>query len=162
MNVTHPKILIVDDNPEIHSDFRKVLGAEIAEPALESLEASLFGDAPAAKISYTLDFASQGAAAVEMVRAAVGKGDPYGLAFVDVRMPPGMDGISTIAAIRKIDCKLDCVIVTAYSDCTPESARQKIGISEGLLFISKPFDPQIIRQLARKMLDHHAQMAAGR
>jgi CheY-like chemotaxis protein len=162
MKVTQPRVLIVDDNPDIHRDFRKVLVSEPAEPELENLAEALFGDAPESTLSYTLDSAFQGAEAIEMVRKAMVGPNRYGLAFVDVRMPPGMDGVQTIQALRKIDPALDCVICTAYSDYTPEAARQKIGITEGLLFISKPFDTAIIRQLAKKMLDRHSTVSPAR
>jgi CheY-like chemotaxis protein len=162
MTATRSRILIVDDNPDIHADFRKVLTTNKSAPEIDSLEASLFGDTPKPNFSYTLDFASQGADAVEMVRKSVADADRYCLAFVDVRMPPGMDGVSTIQAIRNVDPTLTCIICTAYSDYTPESARQKIGIAEGLMFISKPFDPAIIRQLAKKMLDQVTETSAPR
>jgi CheY-like chemotaxis protein len=160
MNIKTPKILIVDDNAEIHNDFRKVLAPATPAPQLGDLESTLFGEAPQATVSYTLDSAYQGADALKMVKAALEKSEPYGLVFVDVRMPPGMDGVETIQAIRKLNPNVDCIICTAYSDYTPESARQKIGITEGLLFISKPFDPDIIRQLAKKMRDAHIRKSA--
>jgi CheY-like chemotaxis protein len=159
MKPSQPKILIVDDNPEIHADFRKVLATEKASAELEGMESALFGEAPKTGESYALDHATQGADAIELVRKAIANFQPYGMAFVDVRMPPGIDGVHTIQALRKIDPNLDCIICTAYSDYTPESAGQKIGISEGLLFVSKPFDPAIIRQLAKKMLDRCAATA---
>ncbi len=159
MNQTTPKILIVDDNPEIHADFHKVLVGETPTTGLDDLESSLFGDQPETTAGYTLDDAHQGIEAVKMVQDAIAAGNPYGLVFVDVRMPPGMDGVQTIEALHKVDPALNCVICTAYSDYTPEAAKQKIGISDGLLFISKPFDPAIIRQLAKAMVDRLATAA---
>ncbi len=161
MKITQPRILIVDDNPEIHADFRKVLAAEQCAEALADLEASLFGETEESAVCYTLDSAFQGASAIDMVQKAAARGEPYGLAFVDVRMPPGIDGVCTVAAIRQVDAALPCVMCTAYSDYTPEAARQKIGIASGLLFISKPFDPKIIRALAGEMMTRFSEASIG-
>jgi two-component system, NtrC family, sensor kinase len=151
-----PKILVVDDNPAIHGDFSKVLVGESRPTDFDALGSALFGDTPESESSFSIDSAFQGEQAIQMVRDAMAIHNPYRLAFVDVRIPPGIDGVQTIQQLVKIDPHLQCVICTAYSDYTPESARQKIGITDGLLFISKPFDPAIIRQLAKNMLDRCA------
>jgi DNA-binding NtrC family response regulator len=85
------------------------------------------------------------------VRRAVKEKHPYGMAFVDVRMPPGWDGVQTIAELLKVDPAMGVAICTAYSDYTPEEASRKIGLSDGLIFIIKPFDAAIVRQLAQKL-----------
>ncbi|HEX8915149.1 MAG TPA: response regulator [Humisphaera sp.] len=148
------RILIVDDNPEIHADFRKVLGT--GDPGggdLAALEADLFGGGGAAATTATapafeIDSALQGKDALEMVRGAVTTGRPYTLAFVDVRMPPGWDGVETVRRIREVTAAMSFVICTAYSDYTPEQAREQTGIRDGMLFITKPFDVGLVRRLA--------------
>ena len=97
------RILIIDDNPSIHEDFRKILGpadAKLAEE-LDATEASLFGDTAGASHAqnFRIDSAFQGQEGLEKVRAACAEGAPYAVAFVDVRMPPGLDGIETISRI---------------------------------------------------------------
>jgi CheY-like chemotaxis protein len=147
-----PRILVVDDNPEIHGDFRKILQAGAASSQLDALEAAMFGtQSQPTGFVYAIDFASQGSEALAMVQQARAEGKPYHMAFVDVRMPPGWDGVKTISEIRKVDPEMEFAICTAYSDYTPEEAGRKIGLSNGLLFIVKPFDADIVRQVAKQM-----------
>src|SRR5213592_3104546 len=94
---TNHRILVIDDNPAIHEDFRKVLNpanSQLAEE-LDADEAELFGDANGASraTKFQIDSAFQGQEGLEKVRAATLAGQPYAVAFVDVRMPPGWDGI---------------------------------------------------------------------
>ena len=146
------RILIVDDNLEIHADFRKILAPEGGAASLDALEASIFGTAgPEALPTYDLDFASQGIEALAKVHRAIAEGRPYGMAFVDVRMPPGWDGVQTICEIRKADPAMQFVICTAFSDYTPEEASRKVGLADGLIFVVKPFEASIMRQLAQRM-----------
>jgi CheY-like chemotaxis protein len=115
-----PRVLLVDDGPAIHEDFRKILcpAQRAADAALQDVAAQLFGDAPAASAGgqFVVDSAFQGQEALERVRAALREERPYALAFVDVRMPPGWDGIETIARIWQEQPDLQVVICTAYSD----------------------------------------------
>src|ERR1700733_7407406 len=102
------RILIIDDNAAIHLDFRKVLGAQAehsAQAALDVLEANLFGDAVAstARPNFDIDSAHQGQEGVAMAQQAVLQGRPYAMAFVDMRMPPGWDGLKTIEHLWAID-----------------------------------------------------------
>ena len=99
------RILIVDDNPAIHEDFRKVLGASMpAVEGLAELEAALFGEAgaPAATTTFEMDSAFQGQEALKLVTTAQEKNRPYAMAFLDVRMPPGWDGIETAGRIWEL------------------------------------------------------------
>ena len=104
----HPqnnRILIIDDNPAIHEDFRKILGPADATltKELDAAEALLFGDkVDSARTGFLIDSAFQGKEGLEKVRAAFAEGKPYALAFVDVRMPPGWDGIKTIQKVWEV------------------------------------------------------------
>src|SRR5687767_2286007 len=111
------RILVVDDMPTIHADFRKILASAAADTALEEDEALLFGAptrTPTAR--FELDAASQGAEAVDKVRAALLAERPYALAFVDMRMPPGWDGLETVERLWQEDPELQIVLCTAYAD----------------------------------------------
>jgi CheY-like chemotaxis protein len=158
-----PRILIVDDSPEIHRDFKMILASKQSAAGLDQLAADLFGESNAAANGFRceLEFASQGEIAIEMVRKALKENRPYGMAFVDVRMPPGMDGVQTIAALRKIDPAMKFSICSAYSDYTPEEASRKVGLSNGLIFIIKPFDADIVRQLAQRLSSRDVPAMAG-
>ena len=148
------RILIVDDNASIHADFREILcQAGSGSAKAKKLEAALFDkDPPAAEpMSFELDFAFQGQEALKMVETALAENRPYALAFVDVRMPPGWDGIETIARIWKVDAELQIVVCTAYSDYSWEQMRAKVGQPDSLLIIKKPFDNVEVQQMAHAL-----------
>jgi len=113
------RILIIDDAPAIHNDFQKILTADKEGSALDAEEAALFGECSATAIEerhFILDSAYQGGEAVAMFERAFKQGIRYAMAFVDVRMPPGLDGIETTERLWRIDPDLQIVICTAYSD----------------------------------------------
>jgi len=141
------RILIVDDNPAIHEDFRKVLGRpESAD--LDAAEDKLFGGTRVVAGDYELDFASQGQDALVKVCAAIAEERPYSLAFIDMRMPPGWDGVETIRHIWKNDREIQIVICTAFSDYSWQDILDRLGRSDRLLILKKPFDVAELCQLA--------------
>ncbi len=146
------RILIVDDNEAIHEDFRKILGQKgtTQEADLEALEAEMFGVAPSAAPTegYEICSAYQGQEALEQVKALAVRGEHYALAFVDMRMPPGWDGVQTIAKIWEVDPEIQVVICTAYSDYSWEQILTCLGSSDRLLILKKPFDIAEVCQLA--------------
>jgi two-component system, cell cycle sensor histidine kinase and response regulator CckA len=148
------RILLVDDNTSIHADFRKILCPDNSRTAsINELEAALFDEQPVATtdVSFELDSAYQGQEALEMVKQAVAQNRPYAMAFVDVRMPPGWDGIETIARIWEVYPDLQIVVCTAYSDYSWESMRAKVGQPDSLLVLKKPFDNIEVQQLAHAL-----------
>jgi two-component system, cell cycle sensor histidine kinase and response regulator CckA len=149
------RILIIDDNPSIHDDFRKILGPADASLAkeLDADEAALFGDKADASRpwSFQLDSAFQGEEGLEKVRAAFAKGEPYAVAFVDVRMPPGWDGIETITRIWKEFPDLQIVICTAYSDYSWDEISKSVGSTDQMLVLKKPFDNVEVLQMAHAL-----------
>jgi two-component system, cell cycle sensor histidine kinase and response regulator CckA len=153
------RVLIIDDNPSIHQDFRKILSANDDERfALHDAAAELFGDepAPGERVSFEIDSAFQGQDGLQMVQRAVDEGRPYALAFVDVRMPPGWDGVETISRIWKTYPDLQVVICTAYSDHSWEEIIRKVGKKESLLILKKPFDNVEVLQLAHALTEKWA------
>ena len=123
MTTPFSRILLIDDMPSIHEDFRKVL-----------------------------DCASSGEEGLRLLRAATLEGRPYALAFVDMRMPAGWDGVRTIEELWREDSQLQVVICTAYSDNPLEQALGRLGSPDRLLVLKKPFDPIEVTQLARALL----------
>ncbi|HPF41226.1 MAG TPA: response regulator [Phycisphaerae bacterium] len=159
------RILIVDDNRQIHDDFRKILRPSESPSQLDADEAELFGTAPAPTVveGFELDSAYQGREALSLVEASLTKGRPYALAFVDVRMPPGWDGIETVARLWPVDPSLQIIICTAYSDYSWDQMIEKLGLNDRLLILKKPFDNVEVRQLASALcekwnLAHQAQL----
>lgn len=148
------RLLVVDDAVAIHDDFRKILCPAIApSEALLASEAALFGSSSPASgpTSFVVDSAYQGEEGVSKVATAVAAQDPYALAFVDMRMPPGLDGIETIRRIWAVDRDVQIVICTAYSDYSWEQTVEQLGQSDSLLILKKPFDNIEVLQLAHAL-----------
>ena len=143
------KILIIDDNKQIHLDFKKVLLiAKEEESELDKFEEVLLGDKKKLqKEKYIIDCVFQGEEGLKMVEESLKKSEPYAVAFVDVRMPPGWDGIETISRIWKVYPDLQIVICTAYADYSWEEIIERLGYSDKLFILKKPFDNIEIRQL---------------
>jgi len=146
------RLLVVDDNTRIHEDIRKIL-CPAAAADLEEAEAALFGDESVSKAhsDFTIDSAYQGQEGLALVEKALAEGRPYSLAFVDVRMPPGWDGIETIQRIWKFYPDLQVVICTAYSDHSWDEIIRQLGKSENLVILKKPFDNVEVLQLAHAL-----------
>jgi DNA-binding NtrC family response regulator len=148
------RILVIDDNPAIHEDFRKILCRDrTSTSALEAQEAELFGSIPplGAQSEFEVDSAFQGEAGLARVYHAIQEGRPYALAFVDVRMPPGWDGIQVAPKLWVADPFLPVVICTAYSDYTWEEMFARIGTSDRTFILKKPFDREEVLQLAHTL-----------
>jgi two-component system NtrC family sensor kinase len=149
------RLLVVDDNPSIHQDFRKILTASEGREDLVAMESLLFGEAPVQKVSvhFEVDFASGGEEGVRRVQAAVREGRPYAMAFVDIRMPPGIDGVETTLRMWREEPDLQVVLCSAYSDYSWEELARKLGSSERLLILRKPFDNIEVRQMAHSLCE---------
>ena len=138
------RVLIVDDNRSIHDDFRKILTSSTRDTALESLERRLYGTAnptPVVVAPFRVDHAYQGMQALELVRRALREQHPYALAFVDMRMPPGWNGLETVQHLWASDPQLQVVICSAYADHSWNEIVERLGQSDRLLLLKKPFEP---------------------
>ncbi len=156
----HARILVIDDNRAIHEDIRKILCPKLSGTAgtIADLEAELFGEPAATEVTakpreFAMDSAFQGQEGCERVRAAEAAGRPYSMAFVDVRMPPGWDGVETSLELWKISPTLQIVICTAYSDYSWDEMIAKLGASDRLLILKKPFDTVEVLQLANSLTE---------
>jgi diguanylate cyclase len=153
-NSASHRILVIDDNVSIHGDFRKVLGSQTeqdeSQAALAALEADLFGQAKveAARPNFDLQSAYQGKEGVEMARAAHAEGNPFAMAFVDMRMPPGWDGLKTIEELWKVDADLHVVICSAHTDYDWSEVIERLRHSDKLLVLRKPAEPIEVLQCA--------------
>ncbi len=151
------KIIVIDDEESILKDYRLILtvaagGLTSLEKKAADLEAELFGETgeeeKKAEEGYELTTALQGEKGYHLIKQASVSGQPFALVFVDIRMPPGWDGVETARRIREADEHIEIVIVTAYSDRERREIVEKVGSPEKLLYLKKPFDPEEIRQLA--------------
>lgn len=147
------RVLVVDDQPEIHADYRKVLGAN-GNDRLASLESEVFAT-PAPRrpspVEFEIDDVYQGIDGVARVRRSLAEGRPYAVAFVDMRMPPGQDGLSTVLDIWAVDPRIQVVICSAYSDYSWSQIIDATGETDRLLILRKPFDPIEVVQLAHAL-----------
>ncbi|MBI3868455.1 MAG: response regulator [Verrucomicrobia bacterium] len=158
-NLSHAsnrRILIIDDNEAIHEDFRTILCADATSgAALRATSSAFFGGAqpPVAPNTFEIDSAFQGEDGLARIHRALKENRPYAMAFVDVRMPPGWDGIETIARIWADYPDLQVVICSAYSDYSWEETIEKLGQSDRLVILKKPFDNVEVLQLASAMTE---------
>ncbi len=145
--LTH-RVLLIDDNESIHKDYRKILAA--GDTQVSAAEAALFGAQPAAmtRPMFDVDSAMQGREGVTKAREAQTEGRPYSVAFVDMRMPPGWDGLETIERLWAIDPEVQVVVCSAYADYDWLELLARLGHSDKVLVIKKPFEPIEILQAA--------------
>jgi len=151
------RILVIDDNKAIHDDFRKILARpRTASGGLDAAEAALFGDEASPVIEspeFQIDSAFQGREGLELIQKSLRDNQPYAMAFVDVRMPPGWDGVETTAKIWQTYPDLQVIICTAYSDYSWEEMLKQLGYSDRLVILKKPFDSIEVLLLAISMTE---------
>ncbi len=147
-------ILIVDDNQSVFEAFQKILVSPAPDPRLSALEEALFGNATAAPAAtFRLTYAAQGVEAIEKLEAEKHGGSSFAVAFVDVRMPPGIDGIETAQRLWAIDADLEVVICSAYSDYSWSEMARKLGRPDRWVILKKPFDNIEVLQLAHALTE---------
>ena len=144
--LTH-RVLVIDDSPAIHQDYQKILAGREAGQ-MSAAEAALFGERQPtlSRPTFDVDSAMQGRDGVELARAALAEGRPYAVAFVDMRMPPGWDGLETVEQLWKIDPDVQVVICSAYTDYDWLELLARLGHSDKLIVVKKPFEPIEILQ----------------
>ena len=146
------RVLLVDDMPSIHADFHKILAPAVLPTDLDADEELLFGKPQAAvSVGFEMDSAYQGLEALEKVRAALLAGLPYAMAFIDMRMPPGWDGVETIEHLWLADPRLQIVFCTAFSDYSWAQVLTRLDVRDRLLILKKPFDAIEVYQLANTL-----------
>lgn len=155
------RVLIIDDNTDIHEDFRKILCSTV--PACDDFEEMemLFGNSEQRSATSTdvdIEYACQGAEGFEKVRQSLAEGNPFSLAFVDIRMPPGWDGVQTTKRIWELDPEIQIVICSAFSDYSWQDMASELGHSDRFLVLKKPFESVEVRQLVAAL--HHRWFSA--
>jgi diguanylate cyclase (GGDEF)-like protein/PAS domain S-box-containing protein len=146
------RILFVDDLMSIHDDFRKILAKDTVGSELEADEAALFGASNGAtSVEFEMDSAFQGEEALDKIRASLKTNAPYAMAFIDMRMPPGWDGVETVERLWAEDPRLQVVFCTAYSDYSWKDVLNRLDVRDRLLILKKPFDPIEVYQFANAL-----------
>ncbi|MFA6114345.1 MAG: GGDEF domain-containing response regulator [Sphingomonas sp.] len=159
------RILIVDDEPAMHDSYRRSFApiGNADAGALDAMAAELFGDdddapaEPGTAMDFALTHAMQGLAGVAAIEKAIADGDPFAVAFIDVRMPPGIDGKETATRIRALDPDINLVMVTGYSDFSPIEISKAAGPADKIFYIAKPFEVAEVTQMA-SALSHRWQL----
>jgi two-component system sensor histidine kinase/response regulator len=149
------RILIADDLPDIHEDYRKILTPRtslvISVEGMADFAPHFTLPTTGSQTPFQLETVMQGEDAIQAVTRARSEGRPFAMVFLDVRMPPGIDGIETAMRLREIDPSLQVVLCTAYSDYSFADISQRFKKSDGLLILKKPFDPAEVQQLAQTL-----------
>jgi signal transduction histidine kinase len=149
------RVLVAEDDPALQQEYRLAFAAATPLSGAQeyrSLESDLFGGATApasvgSEMTFDLTVCSQGEEAVHAMQAAAEAGNPYSVAFVDVRMPPGIDGIAAAERMIEIDGTLNAVIVTGYSDIPRQEIHRRLGRGN-FFYFQKPFLGDEFVQLA--------------
>jgi diguanylate cyclase (GGDEF)-like protein len=152
------RILVCDDEVSVIDAYRRILSDLVGPttaPAvgdLDALAADLFGDEPlvssANGVISDVIYCRQGAEAVAVFEEAKRQGRPFSAVFLDVRMPPGIDGVETARRMRAFDPSINIVMVTGYSDHRPAEIATSVGAQDRLFYLVKPFDADEVRQMA--------------
>ena len=172
------RILVVDDNRDVQQDYDKILNPPIKmeNTKLKQLKKKIFGDntktTPLQKevteqddpspsdelgqlqipsphyLQFDLTFATQGEEAIEIYKKSLAENKPFSVVFMDVRMPPGMDGIECLYHIKKMDPHVESVVCSAFSDISWKDVLAKFGATDKILYLRKPFTMEEAFQLA--------------
>ncbi len=155
------RVLVADDEPQILAAYKVCLETnrnQEAYSAVDQLGDILFGgdsaiqakDLSSSQIIHA-EYVNQGELAVAAVARAIEDGVPYAVLFLDMRMPPGMDGYETAKQVRALDANINIVIVTGYSDHSPLQVAKVAGPLDKLYYLAKPFEIDEIKLLASSL-----------
>lgn len=155
MVIGRARVLVVDDEESIHEDYRRSLERRPGSRRFDELRSAVLGASSSPTphdntpdIEFELVHAMDGDWAVETARRMKERGERFSVAFVDMRMASGRDGIETARALREIDSNILLVVCTAYSDYTWDTVLRGIGNRDGVHLLRKPFDPGHVRRYA--------------
>ena len=142
------RVLIIDDQKDIHDDFREMLTPR-ASAAADDLAASFLShEEPDHHLpAFELLHAMGGDEACELVTREAHRERPIAVAYVDIRMPPGIDGVATVRKLRRIDRAIEIVLMTAYTDTSLADILQDMELLHKLLYIRKPFAREEVQQI---------------
>ncbi len=151
------RILVADDEPAILEEYAKILAPQSqsshGNPKLAVLENQLFNtkNARAPEPDYDLALCRQGDEAIEAVRTSLAADQPFSLAILDMRMPPGIDGLTAAEEIRALDPDVNIVFLTGYSDTPPDEISRRLQPNDKLIYCQKPVQAMELEQLAHAL-----------
>ncbi len=142
------RVLVVDDQREIHQDFEEMLTPGATGASTDDLVDAFASEVDESFLpKFELLHARSGAEAFDIIKTAIETDNPIAVAYIDIRMPPGMDGIETTQRIRAIDENIEIVLMTAYTDKSLGEIVREMDLLHKLLYIRKPFAREEIQQI---------------
>ncbi len=142
------RVLVVDDQREIHQDFEEMLTPGATGASTDDLAKAFAAEVDESFLpKFTLLHARSGTEAYGMIKTAIETDNPIAVAYIDIRMPPGIDGIETTRRIRAIDENIEIVLMTAYTDKSLGEIVREMDLLHKLLYIRKPFAREEIQQI---------------
>ncbi|MBF0621065.1 MAG: response regulator [Magnetococcales bacterium] len=146
MNTNH-RILVIDDDAQLLDTYREILHPPVRQHSQLEDFLGLSQEQKTILPDFEITTAAQGAEGVELVEHALEADKPFAVAFVDVRMPPGIDGVETVRRIREVDDNIYIIMVTAYSDRSVDE--MQLAARHDVVLARKPLGHEEIIQLAR-------------
>ena len=148
------RVLIADDQQGIHRDFEEMLNPDLIKLSSDQLAMAFGLDAEESFLpEFELLHADTGEEAYRKVKEAIETDNPIAVAFIDVRMPPGWDGVKTTHKIREIDRDIEIVIMTAYTSKPLSEIVNNTELLHKLLYVRKPFAREEIQQMAISLVE---------
>ncbi len=142
------RVLVVDDQQEIHQDFEEMLTPSLMGTSTDDLAEAFASEVDESFLpTFELLHARSGAEAYNIIKMAIETDNPVAVAYIDIRMPPGIDGIETTRRVRSIDENIEIVLMTAYTDKSLGEIVREMDLLHKLLYIRKPFAREEIQQI---------------
>lgn len=144
-------ILFIDDENDILESYKTIMSKNEEKNINSFFDDDLKIDSPPDTELYNVLTALQGEEGLELLKERLNTDNPVKVAFIDMRMPPGINGVETAKQIRELDDRVEIVIVTAFSDISLNDIVRQVGSPDKLLYLKKPFDSQEISQFAHNL-----------
>jgi CheY-like chemotaxis protein len=148
------RVLVVDDQEEIHQDFEEMLNPNLVRASTNDLARVFNPDIDDTFLpEFELLHAGSGKEAYGKVQEAVETSNPIAVAYMDLRMPPGWDGVETTRRIREIDKDIEIVVMTAHTNKPLSDIVSNIELLHKLLYVRKPFAREEIQQMTISLVE---------
>lgn len=156
----HIRVLIADDDEHILQAYREAFSdteSTQAMRALDELAAELFepGDVTDDEPHFDVVACSQGDDAIDLAKQAANDGYPFDVVILDVRMPPGIDGVEAGCKIRELDPDVEIVFVTGFSDMPLEELQRRVPPPIKLHYFNKPLSFSRLAQDVASFVREH-------
>lgn len=155
VNDTQLRVLLADDEEAIVHVYSVGLGHYFApsEPPppdeTDLLEEELYGLEKDLRPRAELTLCRQGDEAVQLVREALDEGEPFDVIVLDIRMPPGIDGVEAARQIRELMPEVQILFVSGFSDYGRSDLEELVPPATHMGYIEKPVR---LSELASKII----------